>query len=171
MKESRFFLTYAMVVLVQILICNYLNLSLFVALSLLPVIVLFIPIRYSTSLALFVAFISGLAVDYFAEGLVGLNALALLPVAFCRKSIINLVFGDEIFARKEDISINQHGVLKVSIAIIIAQSLFMLIYIWADGAATRPFWFNLTRFLMSVIIGWLISLSVSEALVQDRRER
>lgn len=171
MKEYRFFLTYALIVLVQILICNYLNLSLYVALSLLPVIVLFIPIRYSTSFALVVAFLTGLAVDYFAEGLVGLNALALLPVAFCRKSIINLVFGDEIFARQEDISINQHGVLKVSIAIIIAQSLFMLIYIWADGAATRPFWFNLTRFLMSVIIGWLISLFVSEALVQDRRER
>lgn len=171
MKESRFFMTYALIVLVQILICNYLNLSLFVALSVLPAIVLFIPIRYSTTLALVVAFFTGLAVDYFAEGLVGLNALALLPVAFCRKSIINLVFGDEIFARKEDISIYQHGVLKVSIAIIIAQSLFMFIYIWADGAATRPFWFNLTRFLMSVIIGWLISLFVSEALVQDRRER
>lgn len=171
MKEYRFFLTYALIVLVQILICNYLNLSAYVVLSLLPAAVLLIPIRYSTVLALVVSFFTGLAVDYFAEGLVGLNALALLPVAFCRKSIINLVFGDEIFARKEDISINQHGVLKVSIAIILAQSLFMFIYIWADGAATRPFWFNLTRFLMSVIIGWLISLSVSEALVQDRRER
>lgn len=171
MKESRFFMTYALIVLVQILICNYLNLSLFVVLSLLPGIVLFIPIRYSTTLALFVAFFTGLAVDYFAEGIVGLNALALLPVAFCRKSIINLVFGDEIFARKEDISVGQHGVLKVSIAIIIAQSVFMLIYVWADGAATRPFWFNLTRFLMSVIIGWLVSLFVTESLVQDRRER
>lgn len=171
MKEYRFFFTYFLIVVVQILICNYLNLSMYVMLSLLPALVLFIPIAYSTSFAMILAFFTGLAVDYFAEGLVGLNALALVPVAFCRFSIIRLVFGSELFARREDISMSQHGVVKVSMAIIIAQAIFMLIYVIADGAATRPFWFNLTRFLMSVIIGWIVSLFVSEALVKDSRDR
>ena len=171
MKNDRFFLTYLLVVLVQILICNYLNLSMYVALSLLPVIVLMIPIRYSTAVALVVAFATGLVVDYLSEGLVGLNALALVPVALCRRSVIKLVFGDEIFARGENISLEQHGVMKMSIAIIASQSIFLLIYIWADGAATRPFWFNVTRFMLSVILGWLLSLLISGALTPDRRER
>ena len=169
MKESRFFLTYAMVVLVQILICNYLNLSLFVALSLLPVIVLFIPIRYSTSLALFVAFISGLAVDYFAEGLVGLNALALLPVAFCRKSIIKLVFGSEVIARVENLSFHKNGIPHMLTGIIISTSIFLAIYIWADGAGMRPAWFNLTKFGASLILSSLISIIISRILTQDDR--
>ena len=171
MKDQRFFLTFFIVVVVQILLCNYLNLSMYVVLSLLPVAILMIPVRYGTPLALVLAFVSGLAVDWLSEGLIGLNAVALVPVAAARRRIIKLVFGDEVFARGDDISIGQHGVMKMSLSIILSQSIFMFIYVWADGAATRPFWFNVTRFLLSVIIGWLVSLLVSEALVKDQRDR
>ena len=171
MKDQRFFLTFFIVVVVQILLCNYLNLSMYVVLSLLPVAILMIPVRYGTPLALVLAFVSGLAVDWLSEGLIGLNAVALVPVAAARRRIIKLVFGDEVFTRGDDISIGQHGVMKMSLSIILSQSIFMFIYVWADGAATRPFWFNVTRFLLSVIIGWLVSLLVSEALVKDQRDR
>ena len=171
MKDQRFFLTFFLTVVVQILLCNYLNLSMYVVLSILPVAILMVPVRYDTPVALILAFVSGLAVDWLSEGLIGLNAVALVPVAACRRRIIQLVFGDEVFARGDDISIGQHGVLKMSISIILAQAVFMLFYVWADGAATRPFWFDATRFLLSVTVGWLVSLLVSEAFVKDQRNR
>ena len=167
MSRKHFFLTYLLMLVLQILICNYLNLSPYLLLTILPVMILMLPIRFGALFAMLLAFVSGLAVDYLSEGVIGLNALALVPVALLRKGIIYLVFGSEFFARKEDISLRKHGAVKMSVAIILAQSVFLLIYIWADGAAMRPFLFNSIRFIVSLIAGWLLSLLLSMVLATD----
>ena len=59
MKQYNFFLTYALLVLIQMVICNYFHLSAYVLLSILPVMVLCIPIRFSTTAALCIAFVTG----------------------------------------------------------------------------------------------------------------
>jgi hypothetical protein len=164
MRRNHYFLSYFLLLILQILICNYLNLSPYVTLSVLPVMILMLPIRFGTLFAMILAFVSGLAVDYLAEGVLGLNALALVPVALARKGIIYLIFGSEFFARKENISLRKHGAAKMTVAIAMAQSIFLLIYIWADGAAMRPFLFNLIRFGVSLIVGTLLSLLLSRTL-------
>lgn len=169
MKRNGFALTYLLMVILQILICNYLRLPFNLVLSVLPVIVLFIPINHGTIFSLFLAFFTGLVVDFLAEGVIGINALALVPVAFCRKAIITMVFGSEIFARRENLSVKKHGIGKVTLAIIIAQSIFLLIYIWADGSAARPGWYNTLEFSLSLIAGLLLSLLISGYLTQEDR--
>ena len=164
MRRNHFFLSYLLLLILQILLSNYLNLSPYLSLSILPVLILMLPIRIGTLVAMILAFVSGLAVDFLSEGVLGLNALALVPVALARKGIIYLIFGSEFFARKEDISIRKHGVAKMSVAIVMAQSLFLLIYIWADGAAMRPFLFNTIRFFVSLVAGLLLSLLLSRTL-------
>ena len=164
MRRNHFFLSYLLLLILQILLSNYLNLSPYLSLSILPVLILMLPIRIGTLVAMILAFVSGLAVDFLSEGVLGLNALALVPVALARKGILYLIFGSEFFARKEDISIRKHGVAKMSVAIVMAQSLFLLIYIWADGAAMRPFLFNTIRFFVSLVAGLLLSLLLSRTL-------
>lgn len=170
MKKTNYWLAYFLMVVLQILVCNYCNFSQYVMLSILPVIVLLVPIRYSTILTMIVAFATGMAVDLIAEGgLLGLNAVALVPVAFCRNKILDLVFGEELFARKEDISIERFGIMKMSMAILLAQTIFFLIYNWTDGAGTRPFWFNLVRFLASSIVSYAVSLILASFLSRENR--
>ena len=164
MRRNHYFLSYFLLLVLQIFLCNYFNLSPLLSLSILPVLILMLPIRYGTVFAMLLAFVSGLTVDWLSEGVIGLNALALVPVALARKGIIYLVFGSEFFARKENISLRKHGFAKMSVAIVMAQSLFLLLYVWADGAATRPFSFNALRFFVSLIAGWLLSLLLSKAL-------
>lgn len=167
MRRNHFFLSFFLLLILQILLSNYLNLSPYLSLTILPVLILMLPIRFGTLFAMILAFVSGLAVDFLSEGVLGLNALALVPVAMARKGIIYLIFGSEFFARKEDISIRKHGVAKMSVAIVMAQSLFLLIYIWADGAAMRPFLFNTIRFFVSLVAGWLLSLLLSRTLATN----
>ena len=112
----------------QVLICNYLHLSQFIYLSILPAIILLIPIRFGTPAALCIAFICGMLTDLLGDGVLGLNTFALLPVALLRPSLIRLVCGEEIFARKEDISIARQGYIKISICLIVAQAIFLLLY-------------------------------------------
>ena len=130
MKSSRFFAIYLCYVLLQVLLCNYLNLTYYLTLSILPVLVLLIPVRYSTITAMLIAAASGFLVDFLGD-----------------------------------------GVLEFSTYIIIAQALFLIIYIAADGAGTRPFWFNALRFAISLPAGTLLSLFIADTLTKDYRDR
>ena len=167
MKQYNFFLTYALLVIIQMVICNYFHLSSYVLLSILPVMVLCIPIRISTPATLCIAFVTGFLVDLLSEGLLGINTLSIVPVAFLRTVIIQLVFGEEVFARNEDFSIKKSGLGKVSIALLLAQGLFLAVYILADGAGTRPFSFNLLRFVLSLAAGYAVSILLVDTLAPD----
>ena len=117
-----------------------------------------------------IAFATGFAVDLLSEGLLGLNVLALVPVAFVRKEVIRLIFGGELFARKEDFSVRKNGFGKVLLAIFLVQALFLLVYIWADGAGTRPLSFNAIRVGASLAAGVIVSLLVMDILAPDTRK-
>ena len=169
MKKSGFWLIYIILLVAQLLLSTYANFTPYVMVTMLPVMVLCMPIRMGTVLAMVIAFATGLSVDLLSEGLLGLNALALVPVAFARNSIIRLIFGGELFAREEDFSIHRNGFWKVLVAIVLSTALFLAVYIWADGAGTRPLFFNAIRFGASLVASTLLSLLVVNLLAPDSR--
>ena len=155
MRKGSYYFVFLLLVAVQMLICNYLNLSPYLTLSILPVLILCVPLRLPTFWTLLLAFATGSAVDLLSEGLLGLNALALVPVAFVRKEVI---------------SVRKNGFGKVALAIFLVQALFLAIYIWADGAGTRTLAFNAIRFGVSLAAGWALSLLVIDILAPDNRK-
>ena len=170
MRKSYTTLVYLLLVVVQILLCNYFHVTPYITLSILPIMILCLPLKISTVAAMIIAFVTGLSVDFLAEGLIGINALALVPVAYVRKSLIGFVFGEDLISRGEDFSIRKNGLGEVSMAILLVQSLFLIIYIAADGAGTRPFWFNAARFGTSLAAGYLVALLLVDTLVPDSRK-
>lgn len=163
-SENNRWLMYLLLVLIQILVCNFINTGPYLLLSLLPVFVLCLPLNVPAVVLMFIAAVSGLAVDWLSEGITGLNFLSLVPVAFIRNRMVVLLFGKDHAERTENFSIRKNGFTRVSAAILICQSVFLLIYIVADGAGTRPFVFNLVRFAVSLVCGYLISLPVFNML-------
>lgn len=170
MRKSQFWAVYLLLLLAQLLLSNYFNISTYLMVTILPVMVLCIPIRVGPGLAMAIAFVTGLVVDLLSEGLLGLNAFALVPVAGLRNSIIRLMFGEEIFARGEDFSPRRHGLGKAAAATFLSLALFILLYVWADGASTRPFWFNTARFFASLATSLLFSLACLPHLAPDTRQ-
>ena len=170
MKRGDFWLAYVLLLVAQLLLSNFFHVTPYIFLTILPVMVLCIPIRVGTVGAMLIAALTGLAVDYLSEGVLGLNALALIPVAFARNGIIGLVFGRELFARKEDFSIERCGFGKVATALFLSTLLFLVIYIWADGAGTRPLWFNGLRLGASLGASFVVSLLTLGVLAPDPRK-
>ena len=105
--KRGFWIAYVLLLLAQLLLSNYFHVTPYIFLTILPVMVLCIPIRVGTVGAMLIACLSGLAIDFLSEGVIGLNALSLIPVAYARHGLIGLIFGPELFARKEDFSIGQ----------------------------------------------------------------
>lgn len=168
--KGNFTARYLILLLVQLLLCNYFRFTPYVMLSILPVMVLCIPTRVNTITGMLIAFATGLAVDFLAEGVVGLNTFALVPVALVRRGLVSLVFGDELIKRGENFSMRKFGPIKVIFVIFIVQTVFLLLYIWADGAAARPFSFSFWRYIASVAAGTILSIFVADVLSpHDRR--
>ena len=168
--KRGFWIAYVLLLLAQLLMSNYFHVTPYIFLTILPVMVLCIPIRVGTAGAMFIACISGLVIDFLSEGVLGLNALALIPVAFARNGIIGLIFGPELFARKEDFSIERCGFGKVAVSVFLALLIFLVIYIWADGAGTRPLWFNGLRLAASLAASFVVSLLTLGVLAPDPRK-
>ena len=171
MKLSKFTITFLVFLAVQVIFSNYFQFTPFITLSILPLMIVMIPVTTHPVKDLLAAFFAALCVDFFSDGVLGLNAFALVPVALLRRPFISLIFGSEIFARKEGISIRKHGILKMSVLLLMAQTVFLVLYIWADGAGTRPVWFNLTRFAASLLTGLVCSLPLSNSFVKEERDR
>lgn len=161
--------SFCLLVVAQILICNYLHVSMYLSLSILPMLIMCIPTRIDTVRAMLIAFAAGFAVDFAAEGVLGLNVAALLPVALLRRTVCEAIFGDELFARNENFSMQKYGPTKVIFVLAIAQALFLTVYIWADGGQAQPFAFNFIRGSVSFLAGLVLSVPIADMLTKEGR--
>ena len=171
MKMNQHFgILYILLQICQIILCNYSPLGPYIMLSILPAMILCVPLKTGVIGCMLIAFGSGLAVDWLSEGLIGINAASLVPVALARKVIIRIYFGEDLITRKDSFSFNKYGIAKVSAAILTAIALFLVVYIALDGAGTRPMWFNLAYFGASLLCNWILCLIVANLLTPDDRK-
>ena len=168
--NQNFGLLYFLLVICQIILCNYCHLGPYVMLTMLPAMILCIPLSINTAACMLIAFASGLSVDWLSEGLLGLNAAAAVPAALLRKPLIRFFLGEDIITRNDSFSIRKNGIGKVSFAILTVTALFLAIYIFLDGAGTRPFWFCISRFSASLACNWVLGLIVTGILTPDDRK-
>lgn len=159
--NNNFRITYSLMVIIQIIIYGCFDMPFFIDLTILPVLFLFLPVNTGKIRTLILAFVTGLLVDLLGDGVLGLNILSLVFLAYFRNHLITLVFGRGVFARNENISITRHGFGSTSIGIMLFQFVFLLIYILADGAGTRTFGFNLARLSLSLIAGYIAGLFIA----------
>jgi len=170
MNSEKFFLHYILLVIIQMFIGNYLHLTAYVTLTILPVMILCIPTRYSTTAALFIAFVTGILLDLLVEGSLGLNTTAILPVALTRRTLCDAIFGDELSEQQENISREKYGFSKVFFAILIMQAMFLAVYIWADAGSARPLLFSVEKFAASLLVGTIVSIPISDMLTREERK-
>lgn len=170
MKGQNFGLIYFLLVIGQIILCNFTNLGPYVTLTMLPAMILCMPLTVSTPLCMITAFVTGLSVDWLAEGLVGINAAALVPVALMRKPLVKFFLGEDLITRGDSFSFRKNGAGKISMLILTSLVIFLSIYVMLDGAGTRPTWFNLTRAGVSLACNYLLSLIVTDILTVDDRK-
>ncbi len=169
--NQKFGILYFLMLICQVILCNFSPLGPYIVLTMLPAMILCIPLTVNTIWCMIIAFASGLAVDWLSEGLIGINAASLIPVALARKSIIRLFFGEDLITRKDSFSFNKFGAVKVSAALITSLAIFLGIYVLLDGAGTRPQWFNWAYFGSSLACNWLLALLVTHILTPDDRKQ
>ena len=152
MKNYRFILIYIIMVVVQVLLDNFFPLSRYVILSVLPALILVLPVDTRPIVAMLLSFVLGFVVDFFSDGMLGLTSLALVPAGLVRGAVISGVFGDELSSRGDELSVQRLGVPKMVLVSLILCSVFFAVYVWADSAGTVSFWPAVLRFALSTLV-------------------
>lgn len=159
-RSRGYIITYLVLLCAQIVAGNFCNFTSLIVLSVLPSLILFLPTSCSSISAMLIAFVTGFVADFFTDGALCLSVVALLPVALTRKEFISLFIGNDIVPRRENISLKRHGWLKVFLASLSLNALYLLIYIPVDAMGTAPFWYLALQIFVSLVVNTLISLPV-----------
>lgn len=167
--NQNFAISYILMVIVQIIIFNYLNLSAYISLSILPAALMLLPLNLSTTVTMLIAFASGLSVDFLSDGLPGLNAAALVPVALTKKTIIRWIVDKDFSDREDTVNISHDGFLKVSASVFMAIILYFAIYVMTDSGGTRPGTFNFIKIAASTLCSYLLSIPLLYARNNSER--
>lgn len=168
---NNFTLKYLLLLLLQILILSFCNFSQFLMICYLPTLILLLELKRGAIFSMIIAFLTGFAVDFFSGSPLGLTAFALVPVGAFRLLIIRGVIGPEVRDHGERISYARNGFKDVFVAIVLASAIFFLFYIIADSAGTRPFWVDMTKFAVSLLVSSLVSAFIARILDPETDSR
>jgi len=102
-------LRFVLLVLLQVLVLNNINLGGYIHPSIYILFILLLPVRMNKNLVLFIAFVTGLTIDYFGNTM-GLHAGASVLLAFARPGLLNLLFKPIDFGKSEEANIKKVGV-------------------------------------------------------------
>lgn len=101
-------LRFVLLVLLQVLVLNNINLGGYIHPYIYLLFILLLPVRMNKNLVLFIAFFTGLSIDYFANTL-GLHAGASVLLAFARPGVLNLFFKAIEFNKGEEPNLKKIG--------------------------------------------------------------
>lgn len=148
--DAKFIATWVLLAVIQTVICDCMFLGPMVTVTLLPAMVMFLPLYSRTEATMLVAFAAGFAVDWASDGVLGLNMVSLVPVALVQKPLVRLFIGEDTVVRSEALSVKKSGWPRMLALVTVATALFLLIYVTVDGAGERTFGFNALRFVFSL---------------------
>lgn len=170
MRSQHFGILYSLLLIGQIILCNYAALGPYVMLTMLPAMIMCLPTTFKASTCMLIAFASGLCVDWLSEGILGLNAAAAVPVALLRNGIIKIFLGEDLITRGDKFSFRKNGLSKIMVAMFTATVIYLGIYVLLDGAGTRPASFTLIRLGVSTVCCLILSAIVANLLSPDDRK-
>ena len=151
MTSTRRIVTACALCLAQIILSNYLCVSPYLAITLLPLVILSLPESRNVNIAMLIAFVTGFAVDFASTGMLGLSSASLLPVALLRFPVLRAVGGEEYLIHRDSPPVGHLTNRGVFFATLATSAVFFLCYVFIDAAGTRPLWFNLTRMALSSV--------------------
>ena len=153
-------LVFVLLCIVQLLINNYFNLSQYLLLSLLPLSIMILPLKKNSGIVdLLVAFALGLLVDFASSSVIGISSCSLLLLAFLKKPLIRLIFGEEVFYQ---------SLREVVLLFCLSCAIYFLPYVILDCAGARPLLFVFAKWLCSSAASALVCCLCSLILFREK---
>lgn len=170
MRDGRFIVSFILLMIIQLPLAKNCQIGPYIYISLLPALTLCLPTGMRTSGVMAVAFACGLVVDMLADGVIGLNAAAVVPVAALQKTLIRKLIDEEIVNRGYSFSFYNNGYGKIGLALLVCCVVYFAVYVFLDSAGTRPLGFNLGKACASIAVSFVFGM-VACGVLHPRQKR
>lgn len=145
---------FVVLVLLQVLVLNNMNLGGYIHPYIYLLFILLLPVKMNKNLVLFIAFFTGLTIDYFGNTL-GLHAGSSVLLAFARPGVLSLFFKPIDFGKSEEASLKKVGIsgfFRYTLVLVFIHHSALFLFETLDFS---NFHFTILRVAMSTLVSTL----------------
>lgn len=155
-------------IICQILLSEYVNIWPVLYIAIFPQLIILLPPTTNKTAQMVAALVLGFCVDIFADGVLGLNAAAMVAMAYLRPFVLKVTLSKTSLDSSENQPLLPRNVELQKLALITAilLAVFFSVYIVIDSAGTFPLWYILLKTIICVAANTIISLMCSIALFE-----
>jgi len=168
MNKPGNILFFVLVFLLQLIISDYLNLGPWVCLTLVPFMILHIPLSKSPHVVMLTAFGIGLGLDILSAGVPGLNAFAAVLTAALRKAFYRRLVNSDRQDNTEILRLREVGPLKFGRYLLALTAVYLAAYILLDCVSVRPAGFIAIKFAASTVASTALALLLALPIQNNR---
>ena len=156
---------FVLIFILQVLICNYVDLGAYIYICLIPLLVINIPMKTDIRITMLAGFAIGLLLDVFANGVLGLNAAAATMLAAFKGSVFQRTVNKEHRYNIEVPSMRNVGIFNYIGYLAICTGIYLVTYTLLECVSLRPFLFILVRILISLVINVALMAIISNSIM------
>lgn len=163
----KYILTGVILLLIQLVTDEYINVFPLLHIAVFPLLIIILPDNIKPIALMVIAFLFGLIIDAISDGVIGLNAAALVGVAFFKQPLLYAMLNKSNLI---DMVVISSKNIKTGLYICICgilYSIFFFIYIVLDGITSADILYSLIRFAVDVTINLLIVIFLEKMLSQQ----
>ncbi len=166
--KLKYFTLGTIIVICQILLSEYVNIWPILYIAIFPQFIIILPANINRFMYLIIAFLLGLCIDICADGVPGLNAAALVAMAWCREFILKLTLSKGNLENAENLPLSARSVEipKLFTINLLMLAVFFTVYVLLDSAASFPFLYTLLKIAICVAANCIINLLCNMVLLK-----
>lgn len=155
-------------IICQILLSEYVNIWPILYIAIFPQFIILLPPTTNRSVQMLTALALGLCIDIFADGVLGLNAAALVAMAYLRPSVLKITLSRGLLENSDNQPLLHKNVeiQKLAMLTAIMLAIFFCVYVAIDSAGTFPLWYVAVKVAICTAVNTAISLVCSVALFE-----
>jgi len=164
-SRISYIIFFVLAFLLQLAICDYLNLGPFIYVCLIPLLIIILPRQIHPNFVMLIAFGLGILLDIFSDGVLGMNAAAAILTAALKTPLYKMIVNGDRQDKTIFPSIHIVGfsVYLKYLAILIA--IYLVTYVSIDCMGIRSLVFVLAKIAVSIVVNVALSLIISLSLL------
>ncbi len=158
MNNLKYVILGVFLLLIQLLISGYINIWPMLYIAVFPLLVITLPYTCNHIVSILTAFCFGLLVDILSDGVLGLNAAAIVAIAYFRPLLFRVAVSKTTLENTIEITQRTIGTTQFLLVTALSYAIFFTIYIALDSWGYFSFIYTTARFLLNIIINTAVAL-------------
>ena len=154
MNNLKYVILGIFLLLIQLLISGYINIWPMLYIAVFPLLV----ITCNHIVSILTAFCFGLLVDILSDEVLGLNAAAIVAIAYFRPLLFKVAVSKTTLENTIEITQRTIGTTQFLLVTALSYAIFFTIYIALDSWGYFSFIYTIARFLLNIIINTAVAL-------------